>query len=203
MAIVLVSFSTAFWGVHREVAFSSLALAFGAADGATELWTLSKIWLFMEESNYLKKLSDITHHAAASWLMSLLISVYQTQSLEDCCTVILCSGSCRVWQEQRCCLVFLATEYPCKVFWDFGTYIWMGMKCFKICEGFNFYIPKLVPFCSEILFIPNVKFCKRVNKVIKFQLLLKYSKILIYSKISANLPPSAFLQPFYQLEKLK
>lgn len=69
----------------------------------------------MEESNYLKKLSGITHCAAVSGLMSLLISVYQAKSLKGHFTVILCRKDARLGSSKEDARCLLALEYSCEL----------------------------------------------------------------------------------------
>lgn len=101
MGAELVSFSTT-WGesVCRQV-FSQAWSQLWELQMVLLSYELLKIRFLMEESNYLKKLSGITHCAAVSGLMSLLISVNQAQSLKGHFTVILCSERCQAWQQQR------------------------------------------------------------------------------------------------------
>lgn len=69
----------------------------------------------MEESNYLKKLSVITHCAAVSGLMSLLISVHQTQPLKGHFTVIFYSENARLGSSKEDARCLLAPEYSCEL----------------------------------------------------------------------------------------
>lgn len=69
----------------------------------------------MEESNELKKLSVITHRAAVSGLMSLLISVYQTQSLKGHFTVMLYSEDARLGSSKGDAQCLLALENSCEL----------------------------------------------------------------------------------------